>query len=119
MEDLLLEILSQYGYPVMLQGSLAQEEDYPEHFFTYWENPGNEIGFYDNSPHGEVYDYDVNFYSTDVALAYKMPVAVKEQLVNNGFIVPGSGYSVGSDEVTHTGRGIHVIYQKRNQTGGK
>ena len=35
MEDKLIEILSQYDYPVILQGSLAQGEEYPEHFFTY------------------------------------------------------------------------------------
>lgn len=114
MEDLLIKILSQYGYPVILQGSLAQGEDYPEHFFTYWQNKGNESSFYDNKARCETYDYDVNFYSIDAALAYKMPVAVKKELEKDGFIVPGTGYSVGSDEVTHTGRGIHVIYQKRN-----
>lgn len=32
MEDKLIEILSQYDYPVILQGSLAQGEEYPEHF---------------------------------------------------------------------------------------
>ena len=29
MEDLLIEILSSFGYPVDLQGSLGQGEDYP------------------------------------------------------------------------------------------
>lgn len=114
MEDKLIEILSQYDYPVILQGSLAQGEEYPEHFFTYWQNPGDDSSFYDNKAHCELYDYDVNFYSTDAALVYKMPVTVKQELVKNGFIVPGTGYSVASDEPTHTRRGIHVIYKKRN-----
>lgn len=48
MEDKLIEILSQYDYPVILQGSLAQGEEYPEHFFTYWQNPGDDSNFYDN-----------------------------------------------------------------------
>ena len=78
MEDKLIEILSQYDYPVILQGSLAQGEEYPEHFFTYWQNPGDDSSFYDNKAHCELYDYDVNFYSTDAALVYKMPVTVKQ-----------------------------------------
>ena len=105
MEDELIEILSQYDYPVILQGSLAQGEEYPEHFFTYWQNPGDDSSFYDNKAHCEI---------NDAALVYKMPVTVKQELVKNGFIVPGTGYSVASDEPTHTGRGIHVIYKKRN-----
>ena len=114
MEDKLIEILSQYDYPVILQGSLTQGEEYPEHFFTYWQTPGADSSLYENNAHSDQCDYDVYLYRTDAALVYKMPVTVKQELVKNGFIVPGTGYSVASDEPTHTGRGIHVFYKNRN-----
>lgn len=109
MEDLLIEVLSSFGYPVKLQGSLAKNERYPEHFFTFWENEPTSV-FFDNKEHITAYDYDVNFYSTDPEKVYTVPREAIKKLSNNGFSVSGDGYSVGSDEPTHDGRGTHVLY---------
>lgn len=111
MEDLLIKILSEFGYPVKLQGSLGENEKYPEHFFTYWENEGEEEAHYDNTARADVYDYDVNFYSEDTEKAYVKLREAKTKLVERGFTVPGNGYSVASDEPTHIGRGMHVFYR--------
>ena len=43
MEDKLIEILSQYDYPVILQGSLAQGEEYLEHFFYILAESGRRL----------------------------------------------------------------------------
>lgn len=117
MEDLLIQILSEFGYPVKLQGSLASDEAYPEHFFTFWENEGEEKAHYDNTAGADVYDYDVNFYSIDQTETYKKVREAKKKLVEHGFIVPGNGHSVGSDESSHTGRGIHVLYRANRKEG--
>lgn len=117
MEDFLIRILSEFGYPVKLQGSLAAEEAYPDHFFTYWENEGEEKAHYDNGARANVYDYDVNFYSIDQTQAYEKLREAKRKLVEHGFIVPGNGHSVGSDEPSHTGRGIHVFYRANGKEG--
>ena len=38
MEDNLIELLATFGYPVLRQGSLAENEQYPPTFFTFWNN---------------------------------------------------------------------------------
>lgn len=112
MEDLLIDTLSALGYPVILQGSLLPDEPYPDHFFTFWNNDSTSL-FYDNVEHSIIYDYDVNFYSIDPELVYSKLREAKHKLKEVGFIVTGDGYTVGSDEPTHDGRGINVIGIKR------
>lgn len=110
MEDLLIEVLSSFGYPVRLQGSLAEDEKYPNDFFTFWNNNSNSQSFYDNDESTIVYDYDVNFYSNNPENVYTKLREAKKLLKQNGFTVSGDGYSVGSDEPTHDGRGMNVLY---------
>lgn len=113
MEDLLIEKLSTFGYPVRLQGSLLPDEPYPDHFFTFWNNDSSSDGFYDNSETKTVYDYDVNFYSVNPEYTYsKLREAIK-LLKEAGFIISGDGYSVASDEQTHDGRGFNAQYVRR------
>ena len=112
MEDLLIEILESFGYPVMLQGSMPPEEDYPDHFFTFWNNSSSSGSFYDNQEHSIRYDYSVNFYSIDPAVVYSKLREAKAELKKHGFIVSGDGHSVASDEPTHDGRGINAIIRR-------
>lgn len=109
MKDLLIEILESFGYPVKLQGSLNKDEAYPESFFTFWNNDSYDGNHYDNDAVSYVWDFDVNFYSTDPALVNSKLIEAKTKLKQQGFIVPGKGYDVASDEPTHTGRGINVL----------
>lgn len=110
LEDLLIETLETFGYPVIKQGSLGPEEDYPENFFTYWDNTSYDGSHYDNSDVSCVYDYDVNFYSIDPDNTYSKLREAKKLLKQKQFIISGDGYDVGSDEPTHTGRGINALY---------
>lgn len=110
MEDLLINTLSEFGYPVRLQGSLADNEEYPKHFFTFWNNSSNDAMHYDNKPVSYVWDFDVNFYSTDPALIYDVLDKAISKLKSAGFMVSGKGYSIGSDEPSHTGRGVNVLF---------
>lgn len=112
MEDLLIETLEKFGYPVKLQGSLLPDEPYPDHFFTFWNNDSYGEAFYDDDEKSITYDYDVNFYSINPELVYTKLREAKTALKRAGFIVSGDGYSVGSDEPTHDGRGINVKYLK-------
>lgn len=112
MEDLLIEVLGQFGYPIMLQGSLLANKPYPDHFFTFWNNLSDSESFYDNDENSIVYDYDVNFYSINQEWVYSKLREVKAALKKAGFIISGDGYSVMSDESTHDGRGMNVKYLK-------
>lgn len=111
-EDLLIETLAEFGYPVRLQGSLLEDEPYPDNFFTFWNDGSSSRAYYDNEENAIIYDYSVNFYSVDSVKVYSTLREAKQKLKAVGFIVSGDGYSVSSDEPTHDGRGIEVKYMK-------
>ena len=116
MEDLLIEILSEaFGYPIRLQGSLLPKEKYPEHFFTFWNDAADGESFYSNEENCIVWQYSLNFYSTDPILVGSKLLEAKAVLKNAGWIVHGAGHSVMSDEPTHTGRGMTVKYRQETQ----
>lgn len=112
MEELLFKVLEETGYPYMLQGSLLPEEEYPDNFFTFWNNDSSDVNHYDNKAAAIAYDYDVNFYSVDQEKVYTVLRETIEKLKEKGFIISGDGYSVQSDEPTHDGRGVNVLYRK-------
>lgn len=109
MKNLLIQTLQSLGYPVFLQGSLEEDAPYPESFFTFWNNYADGEAFYDNDEHFYVWDFDVNFYSSDPALVNSKLLEAKGLLKAQGFIASGKGYDVASDEPTHTGRGMNVL----------
>ena len=113
MEDLLIEVLSSFGFPVILQGSLAANARYPDNFFTFWNNDSSDGTHYDNAAASVLYEYEVNFYSNNPANVYDVLRAAIAKLRAAGFIISGDGYSVASDEPTHDGRGVDVEYLRR------
>lgn len=114
MEDLLIQTLSAFGYPVRLQGSLLPDEPYPDDFFTFWNNDSYGNSYYDNVEASTVFSYDVNFYSVSPDRVYNKLREAVAALRLAGFIVSGDGYSVSSDEDSHDGRGINVLYRREN-----
>lgn len=113
MEDLLIKIIEEaFGFPMMLQGSLLPEQPYPDNFFTYWNDSTDGTGFYSNDESGILWQYSLNFYSIDPVKVNSIWLEAKPILKAAGFIVTGAGYSVASDEPTHTGRGITVRYRQ-------
>lgn len=114
MEDLLIETLKSFGYPVKLQGSLLPDEPYPDHFFTFWNNNSYGQSYYDDDERSTAYSYDVNFYSTNPEWVYSKLREAKVALKKAGFIISGDGYSIASDEPTHDGRGMNVLFLRRN-----
>lgn len=113
MEDLIISTLSELGYPVKQQGSFLPNEKYPDHFFTFWNDAADGSGFYSNAETAIVWQYSINFYSTDPELIGSMFLEAKRLLKAAGFIATGLGYSVMSDEPTHTGRGITALYRQK------
>lgn len=112
MEDLLIEILSNFGYPVKLQGSLLPDEIYPDHFFTFWNTSSDSDGFFDNEETKIVYQYTVCFYGVDPEKVYSVLRDAITALKKAKFIMSGDGFSVSSDQPTHDGRGVIVRYVK-------
>ena len=114
MKEALIELLNTLNYPVRLQGSLAPNEAYSQSFFTYWNNQTNDGNHYDNEPVNYVWDFTIYFYSTDPTLVNTVLLQAKTLLKSNGWIIGGKGYDVPSDEATHTGRAIDVLYIEMN-----
>lgn len=110
MKEQLITLLNTFGYPVRLQGSLAKDEAYPVSFFTIWNDETDDGSHYDNDAINYVWTFSINFYSVDPALVNSVLLQVKALLKANKWIVPGKGYDVPSDEISHTGRAIDAIY---------
>lgn len=112
MEDTLIELLESFNYPVRRQGSLAEDEAYPNTFFTFWNNDEDGESFYDNETASVVYDFYVNVYSIDPTTAYELLKSARELLKSNNWIIVQRGFDIASDEPTHTGRGMEVQFLK-------
>lgn len=95
---------------IFLQGSMSDDDVYPDDFFTFFNNDSTDNAFYDNSETQTIWDFDLNFYSNDPSKVNSVLRQAKTALKQVGFIVNGVGYDVISDEPTHTGRGINLIY---------
>ena len=108
-------IQKQYNYEVILQGSMAEDTTYPASFFTFFNNSVDGNEYYDNVEGSYVWDFDLNFYSNDPELVDTVLLGAKALLKAEGFIIDGKGYDVLSDEPTHTGRGINVLYIEKEE----
>lgn len=112
MIDLLINSLSDLGFPVFLQGTIPPDQMYPDSFFTFWNPTSDGTAFYDNDEHAIVWEYDVMFYSVDPVLVNSMLGSAKKSLKSIGFTCTGGGFDAESDEPTHTGRGITAYYRQ-------
>lgn len=110
MEDLLIGLLSGFGYPVYRQGSMSDDSVYPETFLTFWNFDSPDHAHYDNAEYGAEWNYNVYVYSADPELTYSVMAETRRVLREAGWICVGKGFDVASDEHTHTGRGLNVIY---------
>lgn len=115
MEDLLISTLEALGYPVRLQGSLLPDDSYPDSFFTFWNDSTDGTSFYSNVEGAILWSYSLNFYSTDPVLVNSKLVEAKRLLRSAGWVTSGAGYDVPSDEPTHTGRGISLLYRQEQK----
>lgn len=109
MEDALITLLESLKYPVYRQGSLT-DADYPDHFFTFWNNDSPDHAHYDNQTYGTEWNFAVYFYSVDPEKTYSLIDDARILLKQHDWIVPSKGYDVRSDKASHTGRGLTVFY---------
>lgn len=110
MKKKLIEILENLNYPVFLQGSLNNEAEYPDTFFTFWNFETPESGFYDNGASKAVWGFWIYIYSNDPILVEMELEKARNLLKEAGYIASGKGEDVASDIDTHTGRMIEVYF---------
>ena len=114
MVNTLIELLESFNYPVYRQGSMQDDEAYPDTFITFWNVASEDVMNYDNDARGTAWYFNVNTYSNDPDTTYELLDEIISALKENGWLVGGKGRDLASDEPTHTGRGIDVIYLETN-----
>ena len=114
MKQKLIDILSKFGYPVFLQGSMNPDEAYPDTFITFYVDNSDDNSHYDNDTTSYLWDFSVIFYSNDPSLVNSKPEEIRKALKENGFIPQGKGHDIQSDEPTHTGWYQNYYYIENN-----
>ena len=110
-KQLLINTLKdEFQLPVYLQGSLSADDEYPDAFFTFWNNYTDDSAFYNNTETETIWNFDLNYYSNDPVSVNSVLLEAKHLLKSVGFIPDGSGHDVISDEPTHTGRGMTLLF---------
>ena len=110
----LYEVLESFNYPVFVQGTMGEDEQYPANFFTYWiyDSLGNT--YYDNTSHSTDWSVNVIFYTNDITLFNTVIPSLIEELEKNDFLIDGKGFMTASDEVSHVGWIIEALYPEQN-----
>lgn len=117
MKQKLIEILSQFGFPVFLQGSLNPKEPYPDSFFTFWVFDAPETAHYNNAANACDWGFWVYFYSNDPEKVETVTLVAKATLRANGFVFEGKPVDVKSDVETHTGCQMTCYYKEVYSNG--
>lgn len=110
MKNELMQLLETLGYEVYEQGSFTDSEQYPDNFFTIWNNDTETLDFYDNKEAGYVWYFTINFYSISPALTVDVLLHAKELLISKGWIAPGKGKDTYSASKNHSGRSLEVKF---------
>ena len=118
MIDFLVDTLLLLGLPVFRQGSLSDDGEYPDAFYTFWNPRSDGKSFYNNKEYGIIWEFVVYYYTND---ATNIETGLKDAidaLKNVGFIIGGSGFDVESEEITHVGRAFRAYIIERSEVDG-
>lgn len=103
MKEKLFEILQTFGAPIYLQGTLAENADYPGEFITYITTDSETAAAYDNDEAATAWAFQIAYYSNDPAKVDSAQKKIRATLKAAGFIPQGRGYDLPSDRADFTG----------------
>lgn len=110
MKERLFNILNSiYPNKVFLQGTIDENEDYPDSFITFFTDDTEDRDFFNNNVNSINWTFSVIFYSSDPQLISVVPDEITTALKAQGFIPQGRGRDVLSDVPTHTGWAMEFI----------
>ena len=109
-KTLLITTLEKLGYPVYLQNSMDEDEEYPASFITFMTVDSYDVASFDNSAVAWGWQFQVIFYSSDPTLVKSEPAKITAALKAAGFIPQGRGMDMPSDVDTHTGWEMEFYY---------
>lgn len=108
--DRIYDTLISLGLPVFLQGSLGENEPYPEKFITYWISDSEDESHYDDRVHTVIWYATIIFYSRDMLEIADFSKQIRNLLEEAGFIPQGKGNLIPSDEPGWVGYGVDFVY---------
>lgn len=111
----LYDLLGSLGYEVYEQGSFTDEKEYPDSFFTVWNDDTAAHSHYNNVETATTWEFTIYFYSTSPLLCVDVINIVKTLLQKNRWIVPGKGRDAASDAKSHSGRMIEAYFIEKNE----
>lgn len=107
MKDL-KDVFELIDVPIYRQGSLAENEEYPDATFcTYWMRADDLEDWYDNKPRKREISCDINIYSNDYDTMSQKIQKIRDDCIEND-IVTSSIHDLASDDANYTGQGITV-----------
>ena len=110
MKSILLSALQPLGVKVILQGTLLNDEPYPDNFITIWTADSSSAADFDNKSALTAWEYQVICYSNNPLMTEEMARDIRKALIAAGFIPQGKGRDLPSDQPTHTGWACNYIY---------
>lgn len=114
MVDDLIKLLETFNCPVIRQGSLAEDEPYPDTFITFWVNTTESTRYYNNKPKFIYWDFYISIYSNDPIIVENLSNEVRKLLMDNNYLINGRGNDANSDEDTHTGWEMNFLKKEEN-----
>ena len=107
MKDL-KDIFELIDVPIYRQGSLAEDEAYPdETFCTYWMRSDDLEDWYDNRPRKREIVCDIHIYSNDYDTMSQKIQKIRDDCIEND-IATSSIHDLVSDDTNYTGQGVTV-----------
>lgn len=103
MKQKLIDVLSGFGFPVLLKYSVAPD-DYPSDVILFW-NFDSDNTAYENSDYISRWGFEVTYFSTSPANVEKYKTLIRDELKKNGFVSDGNGYDIATDTSTSTRTG--------------
>lgn len=108
MKDL-KDIFELIDVPIYRQGSLAENEEYPdETFCTYWMRSDDLNDWYDNRPMKREIVCDINIYSNDYDTMSQKIQKIRDDCIKNDIVTSGI-HDLASDDANYTGQGVTVM----------
>ena len=112
------KVLKTLGLPIYMQGSMRQDENYPELFITYLWFDSSNLWAFDNSTIATNYACQIAIYGVSPDAIDNTVAQVVEVLKNSGYTIDGGGRMISSDEPTHTAWTFDVNFIVKEKNNG-
>ncbi len=110
MWDKLQEVFDFLALPYYRQGSLTEDDDIPESYYTFWNTSTTDLSHYDNEPHRIEWTWQVWSFTDNAEDIYGIMDNLINAAVTAGFIAVGKGKDTATVSPAVYGREITLKY---------